>query len=156
MKKLSLITLVAVLSLGLIFTSANVMADGHEAEHDYDDYTDGRYRGSFYDGGEFNVALQFYLEDNVISDPSFRHLYYDGVDYLGAAYFQSVRELRDQHVEALEYLDGKHVSAIDDLRNPGEIVTETEETIDGFSGATIRSSKIMSAMRDALNRGKYD
>lgn len=156
MKKLSLIMLVAVLAVGLIFTSADVMAGSHEAEHDYGEYTDGRYRGSFYDGGEFNVAVQFYLEDNVISDPSFRYLYYDGVDYLGAAYLQSVRELRDQHVEALEYLDGKDVSAIDDLRHPGEIVTETEETIDGFSGATIRSSKIMSAMRDALNRGKYD
>ncbi len=152
MRKISLVALISVISLSLIFATGVAVA-----EYEYrDDYEDGRYRGSFYDGGEFNVALQFYLEDNVIQDPSFRHLYYDGVDYLGARYLQSVRELTDQHVELLDYLEGKDVTAIDDLRNPGEIITETEETIDGFTGATVRSSKVMSAMRDALNRGKYD
>ena len=152
MRKISMSLLVAVVALALVFSAGTAMA-----EYEYrDDYVDGRYRGSFYDNGEFNVALQFYLEDNVIQDPEFRHLEYDGVDYLGARYLQSVRELTMQHQELLEYLDGKDVTAIDDLRNPGEIITETEETIDGFSGATVRSSKVMSAMRDALNRGKYD
>ncbi len=155
MRKGLMIAVIAAISFSLIFASAEALAHGHEYEY-RDEYEDGRYRGSFYDGGEFNVALQFYLEDNEIQDPSFRHLYYDGVDYLGAAYLTSVRELRDQHRELLEYLEGRDVTAIDDLRDPGEIITETEETIDGFTGATVRSSKVMSAMRDALNRGKYD
>ncbi|MCG5517296.1 MULTISPECIES: FMN-binding protein [Ectothiorhodospira] len=43
---------------------------------------------------------------------------------------------------------------IPELYSPGEVVTENAE-VDGFTSATIRSSKVISAIRDALNRGVY-
>ncbi len=82
-----------------------------------------------------------------------RHLYYGGEDYYdhdeGTFY-----ELRLQHEEALEYLEGKEISAADDLFN-GEDVVEEYAEVDGFTAATMRSNKIVSAIRDALNRGPY-
>lgn len=151
MRKFSLITLIAVLALALVFVSGEAMAN-----YEYqDNYEDGRYRGSFYDKGEIDISLQFYLEDNTIVDPSIRHMSWDGVDY-SASYLKSVKQLADQYKEALAYLDGKDVTAIDDLRDPGSIITETPETVDGYTGATINSAKLISACKDALNRGKYD
>jgi len=147
MKRKALGFMIVAAALTLILTA------GLAAQED--GYEDGRYRGSFYDSGEFSVAVQFYLEDNIVEDASFRYLYYDGVDYLSARYLRSVRELTEQYVEALEYLEGKDITEhLDELYDPSNIVEG--ETIDGFSGATIRSSKIRSAVQDALNRGVYD
>lgn len=38
------------------------------------------------------------------------------------------------------------------MYEPGDIV---KEEVDGFTGATIRAGKIISAVRDGLNRGVY-
>jgi uncharacterized protein with FMN-binding domain len=56
-----------------------------------------------------------------------------------------------QHDQVAEYLEGKPVSAIFDLYDPGSIIDD----VDTFSGATIRGNKIFSAFQDALNRGVY-
>lgn len=54
-------------------------------------------------------------------------------------------------IQATEYLVGKPIEAIYDLHSPGDFVDD----IDGFSGATIRANKILSAIKDGLNRGIY-
>ena len=60
--------------------------------------------------------------------------------------------LRDQHMQILEYLEGKDIrESLVDLYEPGDFV----EDVDGFSGATIRANKVISAVRDGLNRGVY-
>ncbi len=123
------------------------------------DYPDGRYRGSFFDSGDYEVAVQFEIVDGLLTNLRFRHLYWRGDDYLNPESEDNVfvfgsedlEAMRVQHDQLLEYLEGKPVSAIGDLFTPENMV----EDIDGWSGATIRSAKVISALRDALNRGVY-
>lgn len=113
--------------------------------------TDGRYRGTFGDRGYQQVSLQFYLYDGMIRDITFRHLYYAGVDYLQLGDDDPLYSVLQQQEQMARYLDGRPVEAIFDLYTPEDVVDDR----DGFTGATIRASKVISAMRDALNRGIY-
>ncbi len=116
-------------------------------------YEDGTYRGIFADGSEIQVSIQFTLADNIITNIRFRGLAYRGVDYRASEDEMTVG-LLEQHEELIQYLVGKDIrSSLDDLRQPGEIVDTT--VADAFTGATLRGNKIISAMRDALNRGVY-
>ncbi|WP_051617475.1 FMN-binding protein [Desulfonatronovibrio hydrogenovorans] len=142
MKKLILL----ILSTALVFTVANVSA----AETNYEN---GTYRGIFADRGDIQVAIQLTLENNMVTDISFRQLYHSGIDYRTSKRYSTVNGIRDQHQQLINYLLGKDIRiSLADLYHPGSIVT-TE--IDGFTGATLRSGKIISAINDALNRGVY-
>jgi len=105
------------------------------------------------DEGSIQVNLQFTLEDGVVTAASFRHLV--GAD---PAYYLDVEEepyrsVVQQYHDALQYLVGKPLlEHLNELHQPENIV-ETE--VDGYSAATIRSNKIISSIRDALNRGVY-
>ncbi|ACB84359.1 FMN-binding protein [Natranaerobius thermophilus] len=115
-------------------------------------FEDGTYRGVFSDGGEMQVNVQFTLENNEITEIDFRHLAYDGDDYLESEN-ELVVGIKDQHKELLDYLEGTDIrDSLVDLYEPGEIV---EDEVDGFTGATLRSNKIISAMKDGLNKGVY-
>ena len=61
------------------------------------------------------------------------------------------KKLTRQYQAVLDYLVGKPLSALADVYKPGDFV----EDIDAFSGATIRSNKIISAINSALSRGAY-
>ena len=114
-------------------------------------YEDGRYRGTFGDDGYMQVSIQFTLEDNIVTAINFRHLQYGDENYRRAEEEPFV-SIRGQHEQLIEYLVGKDIrESLADLYEPGDIVDD----IDGFTGATIRSSKIISAIRDGLNRGLY-
>lgn len=115
-------------------------------------YENGTYRGVFADGGEFQVGVQFKLNNNIVESATFRQLGYKGVNYLKAEDALTVG-WTVQYTEALEYLVGKDVRvALTDLYTPADLeITDN----DAFTGATIRSNKIISAIRDALNRGVY-
>ncbi len=114
-------------------------------------HADGRYRGTFGDRGYQQVSIEFHLRDGVIEDLTFRHLYYAGEDYLGIDEDHPLYPVFEQHLQIAAYLEGRPLSAIDDLYTPEAVVDD----IDGFTGATLRASKVISAMRDALNRGIY-
>ena len=116
-------------------------------------YEDGRYRGIYLDRDEVQVVVQFDLEDNVVTGISFRWLAYNGTDYRSSE-DDTILAIRDQHQEAIDYLVGKDLrEALMDLYSPGDI--GVSDVSDAFTGATIRSNKIVSAIRDALNRGVY-
>lgn len=115
------------------------------------EFDDGTYRGIFEDRDAEQVGIQFTLEGDVITEASFRHMYYGGDDYLEAEEDTPIAAFRDQYEQALEHLVGQSVDAIDDLYEPGDFVDD----MDGFSGATIRGNKMASAMNDGLNRGVY-
>jgi len=125
------------------------------------DLSDGDYRGHF-DDREHNVSVQITLENEEIVGASLRWAYYDGIDYR-AAEDQPFKGIFDQHVESLEFLIG--ATGKDEIverlaymegqpTGPALEAIETQE-IDGFTAATIRSSKLASAVRDAFNRGRY-
>ncbi len=141
-----LVLVVAVAGYGLISQSPDASAVQWG-------YEDGTYRGIFADGNEIQVSIQFTLDDNVITAISFRGLNYRGNDYRSSDDLM-IKGLFEQYQELIQYLVGKDIRAsLEDLRQPDLIVEST--VVDTFTGATLRGNKIMSAMRDALNRGVY-
>lgn len=116
-------------------------------------YEDGTYRGMFADRGDIQVAVAFKLENNIVQSISFRQLYHNETDYRTEKEDPKIIGIRTQYEESVNYLIGKDIREnLNDLYSPGEIVS-TE--VDAMTGATIRSGKVISAIRDALNRGVY-
>ncbi len=116
-------------------------------------YEDGRYRGIYVDRDEVQVVVQFDIEDNIVTGISFRWLAYNGLDYR-ASENETIIAVTAQHQEAIDYLVGKDIrEALVDLYTPGDL--DIDDVSDALTGATIRSNKIVSAVRDALNRGVY-
>ncbi len=113
---------------------------------------DGTYRGVFADGEDIQVNVQFTLMDGVVTDARFRHLRRDD-DYHLETGEEPYKSVIKQYQEALDHLVGRDISlSLAALYRPEDIVS-TE--VDGYTSATIRSSKIISAVRDGLNRGVY-
>lgn len=116
-------------------------------------HPNGTYRGAFIDEGAIQVNLQFTLVDGIVTAASFRHLVGAKPEYHLDAQDEPFRSVIAQYHEALQHLVGKPLKDhLADLYDPGRVVALE---VDGYSGATIRSSKIISAVRDALNRGPY-
>ena len=114
-------------------------------------YQNGLYRGSYMESGSEEVAVEFRLEDNAFADLSYRALQYKGVDYLAPDAPEAVRLIRGQFEQLLAYLEGRPVSAVNELYQPGYMVDDTDVS----AGATIRAPKVISAIWDALNRHAY-
>lgn len=109
------------------------------------EFGDGIYRGSFIDRGEVQVSLQFGLQRNIVTEIEYRHLVYRGSDCIDAPW-------GPQYQQAIQYLVGKDIrDHLDDLYTPGNFVDD----VDTFTGATIRATKVRSAIKDALNRDAY-
>ncbi len=116
-------------------------------------HEDVTYRGSFIDRGLIQVNVQFILEDGVITEATLRHLQGIEPPYHLDTEEEPYKSVIQQYEEALQYLVGKPLSDhLVHLYEPGDLV-QTE--VDGYTGATIRSGKIISAIRDALSRGVY-
>ncbi len=115
-------------------------------------YEDGTYRGVFIDKDDVEINVEFTLAHGTVTAARFRHLRHAGGWTLDAEAEPVVSVVR-QYQEALAYLVGKDLRVhLPDLYHPGNIVNLD---VDGFSGATIRGAKIISAIRDGLNRGVY-
>lgn len=115
------------------------------------EYADGIYRGSYMEGGAEEVAVEFTIKDGLFTDIVYRALSYKGEDYLSGDASPAVKAVSGQFEALLSHLVGKPVSSVNDLYRPGEIAADA----DAFSGATIRSPKVISAIWDALNRHAY-
>ncbi len=115
-------------------------------------YEDGSYRGIFADGDSIQVNVEFTLSGGVVTEASFRHLRRDDDYFLGTVE-EPYRSVIGQYLELPGYLVGKSLKDhLDDLYHPENIITLE---VDGYTAATVRSSKIISAVRDGLNRGVY-
>ncbi|KAB3527289.1 FMN-binding protein [Alkaliphilus serpentinus] len=128
-------------------------ANGQSGLEIVKNYEDGIYRGAYVDGGYRQVGVEFKLENNIVTSFSLKHLEYKGINYINEKENQTIVGLREQYDQLANYLIGKDIQeSLMNLYKPGEIVTNQ---VDTFTGATIRSGKIISATRDALNRGVY-
>ncbi len=140
----------AMLALVLVVTSAGCRRAGTDATPTF--HPDGTYRGVFIDGDSIQVNVEFTLRRGVVTAASFRHLRRDDEYHLETDQ-DPYRQVIQQYEETLQYLVGKYLDAhLDALYHPENIV-RTE--VDGYSAATLRSNKILSAIRDGLNRGPY-
>ncbi len=111
-----------------------------------------RYRGVYEDQGIQEIAVQFHLdEDGIIHNMSYRHLAYGDIDFLAIDEDHVMQAINRQLEQVIEYLEGRHISEIGLLHTPADFVDD----VDAFTGATLRTNKVYSAMRDALNRGVY-
>lgn len=118
-------------------------------------YENGIYRGSYFDGNEQQVSIQFTLTDNRVSNLSYRTLAYKKVNYLKDIETPKVSEFLTQYNQLLTYMEGKNLEAVVDLYAPGNIAKDITVGSDVITGASIRSAKVISAINDALNRGVY-
>ncbi|MBK1652735.1 FMN-binding protein [Halorhodospira halochloris] len=126
----------------------------HNTSGNANNYDDGTYRGGFFDRDEIQVVVEVTLKDNTVTQANFRHLSYSGVDYLGSDN-EAVTGIGKQYKALLKQLiDNDIDSVLPRLYEPGELLGEYDD-VDGVSAATIRSAKVISAIRDALNRGIY-
>lgn len=119
-------------------------------------YADGRYRGIFQDSGVQQVSIQFHLKNDIIHDVTWRHLFYSGIDYRKMQQDDPLYPIVKQHEQIRQFLEGKHISIV---KAPNNVFANTAafvDDIDGFTAATIRGTKISSAIIDGLNRGIYD
>lgn len=116
-----------------------------------DPYADGTYRGTYMEDGGEQVALEFTIRDNCFAEIAYRTLQYRGEDYLAQDAGEPVRSIAGQFQTLIDYLVGKDIAGVNDLYRPGEIVPD----VDGFSGATIRAPKVISAIWDGLGRHAY-
>lgn len=114
-------------------------------------YADGTYRGSYMEDGGEQVALEFTIRDNRFTQIAYRTLQYRGRDYLAEDAEEAMQCVAGQFRALSNYLVGKEIASVNDLYRPGEIVPD----VDGFSGATIRAPKVISAIWDALGRRAY-
>ncbi len=148
MKSIILVGVLAVFTFVVLGAGCTETGGAPEAAR----YPDGTYRGAFIDGGDVQVNVQFVLENGVVTEAQFRHLMRDD-DYHLDTEVEPYRSVVDQYRESLEYLIDKDLRThLVDLYHPERtVITE----VDGYSAATLRSNKILSAIRDALNRGVY-
>lgn len=114
-------------------------------------YADGTYRGAYMEDGGEQVALEFTLRDNCFTEIAYRTLQYRGQDYLAPDAEEPMQRVAGQFGALIDYLVGKEIASVNDLYRPGEIVPD----VDGFSGATIRAPKVISAIWDGLGRHAY-
>ena len=142
-----------------------------EAEWPVWNLQDGDYRGHF-DDREHNLSVQITIENEEIIDTSVRHQQYDGIVYdetnpeIPENYIfdeEQIRGMAAQYTEALEYLEGaqgkeeivERLAYMEGTPDGTPVLDAINTEVDGVSGATIRSSKLGSAVRDAFNRGRY-
>lgn len=180
MKKITVLLLMLLLAMSLVLTSCgeeeatgdepaeneeesgtNEQEEGSDEREDEDEaekgeavegeYPNGRYRGIFEDRGVQQVSIQFHLEDGVLHDLSYRYLFHGGNDYLEMDEDHELYPVVLQHQQIIDYLEGKPDEAMFDLYQPENVI----EDIDGFTGETIRGNKVLSAIRDGLNKGLY-
>lgn len=108
--------------------------------------------GVFIDGDSIQINVEIKLEGGVVAEASFSHLRRDD-NYHLTADAEPYRSIVQQYKEALDHLVGKNLELhLRDLYAPERIVSAE---VDGYTSATLRSNKIISAIRDALNRGVY-
>ena len=117
-------------------------------------YEDGTYRGAFIDRDEIQVNIEFTLEDHRVTQIEYRHLHAQGDEYLHAEDGTLEARLRDEYLKIIGHLEGNDIRThLTDLYHPENIASDLEA--DGLTAATMRSSKMISAIRDALMRGVY-
>lgn len=114
-------------------------------------YPDGIYRGFYYDDRMQQIAIQFTIKENRFEAVSFRDLAYKDGDYLSETATDVQLQVAAQYEVAFDYLVGKPLSAVNDLYDTKTIVPD----MDAVTGATLRVTKLISAIHDGLNRGVY-
>lgn len=114
-------------------------------------YPDGVYRGAYYDYSTEQLAVEFEMRDQRFEEIHFIGMRYRDGDYLSADATQTQRGIVAQYEAAASYLHQKGVGALTELYQRSDIVPD----VDAVTGATLKSSAVVSAIHDGLSRMPY-
>ena len=105
-------------------------------------YPDGMYRGVYVSGQETQVEVQYELKDDVITSVKYRTLFYKGHDWLKEDEYVAKN---GGYMKLLERITNKKIQdVLPTMYNSDEIQA---------GGATVRESKVRSALQYGLNVG---
>ena len=105
-------------------------------------YPDGMYRGVYVSGQETQVEVQYELKDDVITSVKYRTLFYKGHDWLKEDEYVAKN---GGYMKLLERITNKKIQdVLPTMYNSEEIEA---------GGATVRESKVRSALQYGLNVG---
>ena len=105
-------------------------------------YPDGMYRGVYVSGQETQVEVQYELKDDVITSVKYRTLFYKGHDWLKEDEYVAKN---GGYIKLLERITNKKIQdVLPTMYNSDEIEA---------GGATVRESKVRSALQYGLNVG---
>ena len=105
-------------------------------------YPDGMYRGVYVSGQETQVEVQYELKDDVITSVKYRTLFYKGHDWLKENEYVAKN---GGYMKLLERITNKKIQdVLPTMYNSEEIEA---------GGATVRESKVRSALQYGLNVG---
>ncbi len=107
-------------------------------------YKDGTYRGNFLDSGENQATVQFELKNDVITTARYRHLAYKGKNFLKD---ETLVPNKEQYNAVLNYTIGKNINEVINEMYDGSKIEK--------AGATVRVTKIRSAIKDGLLHDVY-
>ncbi len=134
-------------ALFLLAGCAPVAPEPHVATR----YPDGIYRGTYYDYSTEQLAVEFEMKDQRFEDIRFIGMCYRDGDYLKPDATQAQQAIVTQYQTAADYLLKKGVDALTDLYEKVEIIPD----VDAVTGATLKSSAVVSAIYDGLSRMPY-
>ena len=105
-------------------------------------YPDGMYRGVYVSGQETQVEVQYELKNDVITSIKYRTLFYKGHDWLKENEYVAKN---GGYMKLLERITNKKIQdVLPTMYNSDEIQA---------GGATVRESKVRSALQYGLNVG---
>ena len=105
-------------------------------------YPDGMYRGVYVSGQETQVEVQYELKNDVITSIKYRTLFYKGHDWLKENEYVAKNS---GYMKLLERITNKKIQdVLPTMYNSDEIEA---------GGATVRESKVRSALQYGLNVG---
>lgn len=118
-------------------------------------YANGVYRGAFIDGGYQQVGVEFTVLNGKIEKIDYKVLKYKDEDYLKSDK-AIIQAMAAQYGDLLKGIIGKDVEeGIKLLHSPEKLAKDAKVGTDVVTGATLRSTKVSSAIKDALIRGPY-
>ncbi len=114
-------------------------------------YQDGVYRGFYYQGGREQVAVQFELKDGIFKSVVLRNLSSRQGSFIEEQENAWQKTVLEHYNVLCAYLEGKGVSAIDELYAPQDILKQAGLEMSDSA----HYSKLISSLWDALNRRPF-
>lgn len=114
-------------------------------------YPDGVYRGTYYDYSTEQLAVEFEMKGQQFEAIRFIGMRYRDGDYLRPEATQAQQAIVAQYEAAADYLRQKGVGSLTDLYQKPEIIPD----VDAVTGATLKTSAVVSAIYDGLSRMPY-
>ncbi|HWP51517.1 MAG TPA: hypothetical protein VN626_07450 [Clostridia bacterium] len=134
-------------ALLLLFGCAQTALGSHTPTY----YPDGVYRGTYYDYSTEQLAVEFEMKNQQFESIRLIGMRYRDGDYLKSGATQAQQAIVSQYQTAASYLLQKGVGSLTDLYKKSSIIPD----VDAVTGATLKTSVLVSAIYDGLSRMPY-